>query len=65
VGEPAILEQLASLAPVTAIRGNIDKDAWARKLPETEIVEIAGVGIHILHDLASLISSPKPPEFEL
>lgn len=59
VGEPAILEQLASLAHVTAIRGNIDKDAWARKLPETEIVEIGGVTIHILHDLAKLDLKPE------
>ena len=40
VGEPEILEQLATIAPVTAVRGNVDKAAWARKLPETEVVEI-------------------------
>jgi uncharacterized protein len=59
VGEPEILEQLAGLAPVTSIRGNIDKDAWARKLPKTELVEIAGVTIYILHDLAKLDVKPE------
>jgi putative phosphoesterase len=59
VGEPEILEQLAGLAPVTSIRGNIDKDAWARKLPKTELVEIAGVTIYVLHDLAKLDVKPE------
>ena len=40
---------------MTAIRGNIDKAAWARKLPETEVVEFGGVSIYVLHDLADSI----------
>ena len=54
IGAPEILDQLAALAPVTAIRGNVDRDAWARHLPETEVVELAGISIYILHDLAKL-----------
>lgn len=54
VGAYEILEQLGRVAPVTAIRGNIDKAPWARKLSETEVVELAGVSIYVLHDLAQL-----------
>jgi len=51
VGAPEILEGLAQIAPVTAIRGNVDTDAWARSLPATEVVEAGGVSIYMLHDL--------------
>jgi hypothetical protein len=54
VGSPEILERLAGIAPVTAVRGNIDKGAWARKLPEFEVLEIGGVSIYVLHDLTRL-----------
>jgi uncharacterized protein len=59
VGAPEILEQLATIAPVTAIRGNVDKAAWARKLAETEVVELAGISIYVLHDLAQLDLKPE------
>jgi putative phosphoesterase len=65
VGDPEILEQLADIAPVTAVRGNIDKDAWARKLSETELLEIAGVSIYILHDLAKLDLNAKAAGFDV
>ena len=54
VGAPEILEQLAAIAPVTAVRGNIDNEAWAGRLPETEVIELGGVSIYVLHDLAQL-----------
>jgi uncharacterized protein len=59
VGAPEILVQLARLAPLTVIRGNVDKGAWARKLPETELVEIAGVTIYVVHDLGTLDVKPE------
>jgi uncharacterized protein len=59
VGAFEILEQLSTLAPVTAIRGNIDKGEWARKLPETEVVEVGGVSIYVLHDLGKLDLKPQ------
>ncbi len=65
VGTLEILEKLATLAPVTAIRGNVDKGAWARKLPETEIVEICGISIYVLHDLAQLDLKPAPAGFRV
>jgi uncharacterized protein len=63
VGAPEILEKLATIAPVTAIRGNVDKGAWARKLPETEVVEIGGVCVYVLHDLAQLDLKPQAAGF--
>jgi putative phosphoesterase len=65
VGDPAILDQLSAIAPVTAIRGNIDKDSWARKLPETEVVELGGISIFILHDLAKLDLKPEAAGFRV
>ena len=63
IGPPEILESLRKIAPVSAVRGNIDKAAWARTLPETEVVEIAGLSIYVLHDLASLNLNPKAAGF--
>lgn len=54
IGKPAILAELAKLAPLTAVRGNNDKGEWAEALPETELIEIGGIPIHVLHDLAQL-----------
>jgi len=63
VGDPEILDKLASIAPVTAIRGNVDKGAWARKLLETEVVELGGTSIYVLHDLAQLDLKPEAAGF--
>jgi putative phosphoesterase len=54
IGAPEILKALTKIAPVTAIRGNVDTEPWARTLPETEILEAGGVSIYILHDIGRL-----------
>jgi putative phosphoesterase len=59
VGAPEILDTLASIAPVTAVRGNVDTAAWARRLPETEVIEIAGIALYLLHDLGALDLKPE------
>ncbi|MFZ0279667.1 MAG: metallophosphoesterase family protein [Candidatus Sulfotelmatobacter sp.] len=63
VGSAEILERLAAIAPVTAVRGNIDKGAWSRKLPETAVFELVGIFIYVLHDLAQLDLKPKAAGF--
>ncbi len=63
VGDPEILDKLGAIAPLTAIRGNVDKGAWARKLPETAVVELAGASIYVLHDLAQLDLKPQAAGF--
>jgi uncharacterized protein len=65
VGAPEILETLSAIAPVTAVRGNIDTSAWARKLPETEVLEVDGVSIYLLHDLSALDLKPEAAGFRV
>jgi putative phosphoesterase len=65
VGAPEILDALAQLAPVTAIRGNVDTQAWARVLPPNDVVEIEGVCIYMLHDLAQLDLKPEAAGFRV
>ena len=54
VGKPEILEELRSIAPVAAVRGNVDKGTWASQLPETAIVEAHSATIYVLHDVQQL-----------
>jgi putative phosphoesterase len=65
VGAPEILDLLAAIAPVAAVRGNMDKEAWARKLPQTEVIEIGGASIYVLHDLAQLDLRPEASGFDV
>ena len=48
---------------MTAVRGNVDKGAWARQLPGTQVLELSGVSIYVLHDLAQLDLKPKAAGF--
>jgi uncharacterized protein len=54
IGRPEIVDALRRIAPVTAIRGNVDSDEWAREYADTELVRLAGTAIYILHDLKTL-----------
>src|SRR5271156_3416574 len=65
VGSPEILEKLSTLAPVLAVRGNIDQGAWSRRLAETQVLELGGVSIYVLHDLAKLDLKPKAAGFSV
>jgi uncharacterized protein len=65
VGDPEILERLAQIAPVTAVRGNVDTDAWARSLNSTEVVETGGVSIYMLHDIGQLDLKPESARFRM
>ena len=58
IGTPDILERLQRIAPVTAVRGNNDKGAWADPLPATAIVDICGQRLYVLHDIADLDVDP-------
>ena len=65
VGAPGILEQLRAVAPVVAVRGNIDKGAWASKLPLTAAVEAGPAKIYVLHDIAELDLDPAQAGFHV
>ena len=58
IGDAAILERLAAIAPLSAVRGNNDSAAWARELPETLTFEAGALRIHVLHDLKELALDP-------
>ena len=51
----AVLQALAELAPLTAVRGNNDRGAWAQAIPETVTIQLGGVSVHMLHDLKQLV----------
>ncbi len=54
IGGPEILAQLAAIAPVTAVRGNNDREPWADAVPETDMVQLGGITLYALHDIAEL-----------
>lgn len=58
IGSDEILDALRAIAPVTAIRGNIDRAGLCAQLPPTEFIEFAGHSLYMLHDLAALDLDP-------
>jgi uncharacterized protein len=54
-----VLDELESIAPVLAVRGNNDRGAWTTTLHETETLVVDGVRIHVVHDLALMDIDPK------
>jgi putative phosphoesterase len=63
VGAPEVLERLRRIAPVKAVRGNVDLEGWARGLPFNEVVEVDGVSIYMLHILDELDLKPEAAGF--
>jgi putative phosphoesterase len=63
IGAPEIIAELRKIAPVTAIRGNVDVQTWAREFPETEVIELAGKSIYVIHDVNALDLNPKAAGF--
>ena len=59
VGNPSILDALAAIAPVTAIRGNVDTEAWAARLRETALIRFGEIAVYVLHDLKALDIDPR------
>ena len=58
IGHPEILDALRRIAPVSAIRGNVDSGDWAREYRDTKLVRLAGKSIYVLHDLKTLQADP-------
>jgi uncharacterized protein len=65
VGKPEILEELRKIAPVVAVRGNVDSEPWARALPETAVAEASGATIYVLHDVKALDLKPAAAGFSI
>ena len=65
IGDPAILDQLARIAPVTAVRGNNDKGAEYARISETDALQAGDVLIYVIHDLNELDLDPAAAEFQV
>jgi putative phosphoesterase len=63
IGDPSILKRLEEIAPVTAIRGNVDREAWAAKIPATNVLEVQETSLYVLHNLAALDLKPEAAGF--
>ena len=58
IGKPAVLAGLERLAPVVAVRGNVDRGEWAKELPEKRMVEVGEIKLYLLHILPQLDLDP-------
>lgn len=63
VGSADVLDGLRSIAPTFVVRGNIDREGWAGKVPVTEVVTAGGLQLFVLHDLSQLDLDPKAAGF--
>ena len=63
VGKAEVLEALRTVAPTTAIRGNVDTAIWATALPATEVISVDGLELYMLHDRAALDLDPRAAGF--
>jgi putative phosphoesterase len=63
IGDPRILAELSRLAPVTAVRGNIDRGAWAASLPDTAVLRTGDAVIYVIHNVADLALDPASSGF--
>ena len=63
IEEPEILDRLKEIAPVTAVRGNVDYGPWADMVPETNVLEVEGFSIYVLHILDRLDLKPEAAGF--
>jgi len=65
VGHAEILQQLASIAPLTAVRGNTDRGSWAEGLEPTAVLQVERVWIYAIHDIAELDVDPRAAGFHV
>ena len=64
IGEQAVLDKLSKIAPVAAVRGNMDFGKWTRRLPETEVIEIGQIVLYVLHIANRLDADPVKTGFK-
>src|SRR5262245_33410909 len=63
IGRPEVLEELRAIAPTHAVRGNIDTQAWANRLPLTEVVDVGPLRFWVLHEISGLDLDPVAAGF--
>ncbi|ETW99865.1 MAG: phosphodiesterase [Candidatus Entotheonella factor] len=65
IGSPGIIDALSEIAPVFAVRGNVDKGEWASKFPQDEVVEVADKYLYVLHNVNEIDLDPAAAGFEV
>jgi uncharacterized protein len=65
IGSPDVLSALEQIAPVLAIKGNNDRDSWARGLPDILFVRVNAIGVQVIHNLNELKIKPASTEFQV
>jgi putative phosphoesterase len=65
VGDPGVLEALRAVAPVVAVRGNVDRGEWAQDLKDTEVVEVDEFRLYVLHNAHELDLDPSAAGFDV
>jgi putative phosphoesterase len=65
VGRPEVLEALQAIAPVTAVRGNVDTASWAEKLPTDTVTWVDGFNIYMIHILGQMRVIPKAARMDV
>jgi uncharacterized protein len=63
IGKVEVLQGLRAIAPVRAVRGNIDKGDWASDLPADDVVQVGSCAIYVLHNLSELDLDPEAAGF--
>jgi putative phosphoesterase len=64
IGDPQVLRELSRLAPVTAVRGNVDRGSWASSIPETEVLKAGAAFIFVIHNVDDLGVDPAAAGFQ-
>lgn len=64
IGEESVLDKLSKIAPVAAVRGNMDFGKWTSRLPETEVIEIGQIVLYVLHIESRLDADPDKNGFK-
>ncbi len=64
IGDPGILDALRAIAPIVAVRGNVDRQRWAVKLPATGTAVVGQATLYVLHDVTQLDLDPAAAGFD-
>jgi len=65
IGDENILRTLEAIAPVTVVRGNTDYEPWARRIPPTAVLDVEGIRIYAVHDIAQLDIDPRAADVDV
>jgi uncharacterized protein len=65
IGKPDVLDSLKTIAPLIAIKGNVDRDGWAKSLPQTRALSVGDASIYIIHNVNELDFDPAARGYQV